>query len=335
MKTKFKFREITFFLIGMFTSLFFCKEANGLSTYSVTLKQINVLNLPAQPVDIQIKDGYAYIVCSFGDSGGELVSANIYDPNNIPPLNYYPNLSDKPIALAFNGSYAYIGQTDGVIKVINFKNRDLPIQTNYIEAIGKINKMIIYNGYLYFIRSDFGLNIYDVSVPDFPVSRGVQLVSGEATGLYVKNNYAFVTTSSANMSIIDISQISTLPIIGTYIAGLNFYDIFVNENYAYISQGATGVQVVDVSKLSSPVHETNIFSRKFSKQVVISGYYTWVNDDNSIQAFYNKNPKDQLWAGSFDNGGSSINKIDVEDSKYIYLCSSDNKLKIIQIYYNY
>ena len=195
--------------------------------------------------------------------------------------------------------------------------------------------MIVYNGYLYLIRSDFGLNVYDVSVPDFPVTKGTQPVTGQATGLFVKNNYAFITTSTASMSIVDISQTSSLPVIGSYFAGINFYDVCVSDNYAYIAQGSTGVQVVNVSKLSNPVQVTNIFSRKFSKQVVISGYYTWVNDENSIQAFYNKEPKDQQWAGSFDNAGSSINKIDVEDAKYIYLCSSDNKLKIVQIIYNY
>lgn len=333
MKISFKAGGLISILLGILTP---CLSCNALASapYSVSLKQINVLNLPSPPVDIQIKDGFAFIVCSSGD-GGILISANIFDPSNIPQYTSYPLLTDKPVAIAFNGSYAYIAQSDGIIKIANFKNRDLPVLTNYIDAIGKIIKMVVYNGYLYFIRSDFGLNIYDVSVPDFPVSKGVQLVSGEATGLFVKNNYAFVTTSTASMSIIDISQISTLPVIGNYLAGINFYDVFVNDNYAYISQGATGVQVVNISKLQSPVHVTNIFSRKFSKQVVINGYYTWVNDDNTIQAFYNKDPNDQQWAGSFDNLGSSINKIEVQDAKYIYLCSYDSKLKVIQIFYNY
>lgn len=303
--------------------------------YSVTLNKINEVLLPSSPVDITIKDGFGYIICSGGESGGVLVSVNLFDPFNIPQISSYPSLSDKPVNIAFNGSYAYIGQSDGMIKIANFKTRDNPTFTNYIDAVGKIVRMTIENGYLYLLRSDFGLNVYDVSVPDFPVSKGVQLVSGTATGLFVKNNYAFVTTQSANLSIIDITQITKLPIIGNYISGISFYDVFVNDNYAYVSQGATGVQVISISKISSPSHITNIFSRKFSKQVVVSGYYTWVNDDNSIQAFYNIDPKDQKWAGSFDNSGNSINKIDVEDAKYIYLCSSDNKLKVIQIVYNY
>lgn len=91
-----------------------------------------------------------------------------------------------------------------------------------------------------------------------------------------------------------------------------------------------------ISKLPTPAWITNIFSRKLAKQVVVSGYYTWVNDDNSIQAFYNKDPKSQLFAGSFDNGNNgSIIRLDVIDAKYIYMVTTDNKLKVIQIYYNY
>jgi hypothetical protein len=67
----------------------------------------------------------------------------------------------------------------------------------------------------------------------------------------------------------------------------------------------------------------------------VEGYYTWVNDENTIQAFYSREPKDQLYAGSYDNNNISINKIAVVDNKYIYLCSSNNKLVVVQIYYNY
>lgn len=335
MKNNFINRGIIIIIFGIILPLSVCKASSEPAPYSVTLKLINSLNLSLNPTDILVKDGYAYVVCTSGESSGVLLSVNIYDPNNIPQYNSFPELSDKASAIAFNGSYAYIGQSDGNIKIANFKSRDNPVLTGNIESVGKIIKMTVYNGYLYLLRNDFGLNVYDVSLPDFPITKGVQPVSGQATGLFVKNNYAFIVTSSANLSIIDISQTSSLPIIGSYFSGINFYDVFVSDNYAYIAQGATGVQIVNVSKMSNPVHETNIFSRKFSKQVVISGYYTWVNDDNSIQSFYNIEPKDQKWAGSFDNSGNSINKIDVEDAKYIYLCSSDYKLKVIQIIYNY
>jgi hypothetical protein len=315
------------FLSGNFS---FAKTKS--SIYSVYLKQINTAALPQLPVDIVVLDDKFYVLCSSSDNAALLTYYT--DLRNLSNPNRF-NLDGNATSVAFNSSYAYVSHSDGSIDIVNFKNINEPKKVSTIDAFGQIVKMTMNNGFLFYIRKDYGLNVYDVTIPDFPVYKGNQLVSGDANGLYVRNNYAYVTSSNASLSIIDISDISKLPVVGNYNFGVSFYDIYVKDNYAYIPQGTTGVQVINVSKLPSPQWVANIFSRKFSKQVVVSGYYTWVNDDNSIQAFYNKDPKNQLWAGSFDNGSRSINKIEIYDGKYIYLCSSDAVLKVLQIEYNY
>ena len=312
----------------------FSYASTGINTssrapYSVYLKLINEVKLPGNPIDIYINEDRAYLLCP------SIVVINLTDPNNIPKPEIYSNFTNNANSIAFNGSYAYIGQDNGVIKIIDFKDNDNPLNKGSIDAFGPISKVFVYNGYLYFIRKDFGLNVYDITVPEVPISKGTQVVVGEANSLFVRNHYAYVTSLNANLTIIDVSNISKLPIVGTYNAGINFYDIYVNGNYAYVPQGSTGVQVINISDLPTPVQITNIFSRKFAKQVVVNGYYTWVNDENSVQAFYSREPKDQLWAGSYDINGGTINKLAVEDNKYVYLCSSDMKLKILQVYYNY
>lgn len=305
------------------------KHAGSFFPYSVTLKLITEISLPGNPVDVVLKEGYAYIICS------TLAIANISDPANISSVKYYNDLPDPPLSIAFNGSYAFIALANGTISILDLRNIDSPKNDGNIDAFGTLVKVAVNNGYLYSVKKELGLQVYDVSTPNFPILKGTQVVSGEANGLFIKNNLAYVTSLSANLSIIDISNLSTLPVVGNYNFGINFYDIFVSDNYAYIPQGATGVQVINISKLPTPEHITNIFSRNFSKQVVVSGYYTWVNDQNTIQAFYNYDPTKQLFAGSFDNLGSNINKIQILDNKYIFLCSDNNRLRVIQIIYNY
>ncbi len=323
---------LQFSLVILFISGSFSIANTKSAIYSVSLKQIKTIDLPHSPVDIVVTDDKFYILCSSSD--GAALLTYYTDLRNISnPVRF--NLSGNATSIAFNSSYAYISHNDGSIDIVNYKNINEPKKISTIDAYGEIVKMTINNGFLFYIRKDYGLNVYDVTIPDFPVYKGNQLVSGDANGLYVRNNYAYVTSSNASMSIIDISDISKLPVVGNYNFGVKFYDVYVKDNYAYIPQGTTGVQVVNISKLPSPEWVSNIFSRKFSKQVVVSGYYTWINDDNSIQAFYNKDPKNQLWAGSFDNNSRSINKIEIYDGKYIYLCSSDAVLKVLQIEYNY
>jgi hypothetical protein len=319
---------------GAASSTELSKNAGVIFPYSVTLKEINEIALPFPPVDMIIKEGTAYLVCSSGIAGA-ITTINISNPNNIPPVRSFGGLADNPVSITFYGPYAYIAQSNGQIQIINFKDINNPLPGKTIETFGTIGKMVTNNGYLYFVRKELGVTVYDITVPDFPILKGNQIVMGTPNSIFIKNNYAYVTSESASLSIIDISNLSQLPVVGTYNFGFVFYDIFVSDNYAYIPQGNTGVQVLDISKLPTPEWVTNIFSRKSARQVVVSGYYTWVNDENSVQAFYNKDPKSQLWAGSYDNGSSTINKLDVIDAKYIYLCTTDSKLKVIQIYYNY
>lgn len=305
------------------------------SSYDVYLKQINEIILPSPPIDIVIKDGFAYILCT-GTGGGFIVTLNISDPGLVSEYTSQVGVTGgTPTSMSFNSSYAYVSSYEGIVKVINFKNNKYPISAGSIDANGQIVKMAINNGFLYLIRKDFGLNVYDISTPDFPLYKGTQLVPGEANGIFIKNNLAYISSSNAYLSIIDVSDISKLPIVGSYNFGLSFYDVYVSDNLAYLAQGSTGVQVVNVAKTDSPKWLTNLFSRNFAKQVIVSGYYTWVNDETTIQAFYNKDPGHQVYAGSFDNERKTINKIEVADAKYIYLCSSNNLLKVIQIIYNY
>lgn len=320
-------RTILFILFSFFF--------NGLATaqiYSVSLKLINEIYLPSEPTDIYLSDGYAYIIGTSGNSGSVII-ADINDPYNIP--HYLSYNADKAALIAVNGYYAYIADRNNLIKIINFKNKYSPKPEGDLDALGEITKMVISEGYLYYIRKDFGLHIYDISIPTVPIFKGNQIVIGDANGLFVNNKYAYVTSSSGNLTIIDIKNLSNLPVAGNYNFGINFYDVYVEDKLAYIPQGSTGVQVIDVSKLPTPEWVTNIFSRKSSKQVIVSGYYTIVNDENTLQIFYNKDPKNQLYAGSFDNMGAVINKIAIYNDKYIFLCSSDRKLKVVQMSYNY
>lgn len=305
---------------------------SGNSSYDVYLKQINEVPINS-PIDIILKDGFAYILCS-SSAGGSIITLNISNPLVIPqPVSAIGIEGGTVTSFSFNGPYMYVSSTEGQIKVIDYKNNKLPRDAGTIDANGQIVKMVINNGFLYLIRKDFGLNVYDITVPDFPLYKGTQLVPGEANGLFVKNNLAYISSSNAYLSIIDISDIAKLQIVGSYNFGSNFYDVFVSDNLAYLAQGSTGVQVVNVSQASSPKWMTNLFSRNFSRQVIASGYYTYVNDENTIQVFWNKDPGHQVYAGHFDNGLNNIVRILVQDDKYIYLCSSGNSLKVLQIIY--
>jgi hypothetical protein len=299
--------------------------SSDIASYDVNITLINSINI-SSPIDIQIIDDKAYIL------GSSLIRINVSDPANLKDQISYSNIGDVD-AMAFSNRYGYFSSGQR-IKIFDL-TANPPTDRGYFETQGTISKLIVSDGYLFVLRKDLGLYVYDVKNPEMPILKGSQIVPGDANSMFIKGQKAYVTCSNAHLSIIDYSDPVKLPVIGTYFFGINFYDIYVQDNYAYLSQGSTGVQVLNIQTPSSPQWVTNIFSRKFSKQVVISNYYAWVNDDNTIQAFYNKDASSYLYAGVYDNKGFSINRIAVINGKYILLCSSEGLLKVLQIEYNY
>ncbi len=301
--------------------------ASGSSIYDVRISLLNKALFSSQPVDVQLLDDKAYIL-----AGLTVTRFNVSDPADIKDQLSFGNIAGVD-AMAFSSRYGYF-LSGGRVKIFDLTTNP-PMDRGYFETQNTVAKLCVLNGYLFLLRRDLGLFVYDIKNPEMPILKGNQIIFGDANSMYIKGESAYITSSNARFQIIDYTDPVKLPIVGTYFMGTNFYDVFVQDNFAYISQGSSGVQVLNIETPSNPQWVTNIFSRKSSKQVVVSNYYAWVNDDNTIQAFYNKDARSYLYAGAYDNEGASINRIAVINGKYILLCSSDGYLKVLQIEYNY
>ena len=297
-------------------------------TYSsqVYLTLIKEVTLSSTPFDIIINEGIAYVLTS-----NALLGFTTSDPYN-PQQTSYGELSGTS-SIAFTGRFAYSLSSSG-IKLYDF-TKNPPVRRNIVSITGRIKKLVIDNGYLYILNEDAGLQVYDVNVGDFPIFKNTQVVPFNSNGIFIKDKKAYITSSNANLSIIDVGDLSKLPIIGSYNVGVSFYEPYVDGNYAYIPQGTGGVQVLNITKLPFPEWVTNLFARKSARQVVSSNFYVWVADEFTIEGFFNKSDKSFYYAGNYDNQDAVINRIALIEGKYIYMCSSDNKLKILRIDYKY
>lgn len=331
--TKTKMTLYSKFLLVIFGTLLLHTSAghsNDASTYSIYFKQINEAAVSLSQSNIYLREDTLYVI----NANGTLASIGLDKPYQTLTVNTFNNILNV-VDIAFNSYFAYVASNDGKINIYDFSQSERPLK-NTIDIHNQVNKIAISDGLLYCTQRDAGiLSVYDITNPSFPILKGNQIITGTPNGLFVKNRNAYIATSTANLIIVNAADLSRLPIVGNYNFGTEFYDVFVSDNFAYVSQGGTGVQVLNVAATSKPVWVTNLFSRKFSKQVFVSNYYTYINDDNTIQAFYNRDPSNQLIAGSFDNKGASINRIYVNDGKYVYVSSGDNKLKILEVQYNY
>jgi hypothetical protein len=292
----------------------------------VYLTLIKEVSLGSAPYDIIVHEDIAYVLTEKAITG-----FTTSDPYN-PKQTAYGELGGTS-SIAFTGRFAYTLTGTG-IKLYDL-TKTPPARKNIMSITGRIKKLVIDNGYLYILNEDAGLQVYDVNTADFPVFKNTQVVPFNSNGIFVKDKKAYITSSNANLSIIDVGDLSKLPIIGSYNVGVNFYEPYVDGNYAYIPQGTGGVQVLNITKLPFPEWVTNLFARKSAKQVVSANFYVWVADEFTIEGFFIKNEKSFYYAGNYDNEDTAINKIALIEGKYIYMCSADNKLKILRIDYKY
>jgi len=280
-----------------------------------------------EPKDIVIVDTRAYII-----TAGNLYSITTSLPE-YDDLTEYSTMGTIT-SMASIGRFIYTtGKFEG-IKYYDF-TKSPPAYKNKINASGSIIKIIIDNGYLFSVNNTYGLQVYDVNIPDFPIFKNTQIIPGNANGIFMYDRKAYITGSNGNLYIIDAHDISKLPIVGSYNFGTSFYEAYVDDNYAFLPQGEPGVQVINISKLPNPEWVANFYGRKNAKQVVSSNFYVWLADEYSVEAYYNYDFKTFLYAGNYDNGKAVINRIAEIDGKYIYVCSSDKKLKILRIDYKY
>ncbi|MBZ0202058.1 MAG: hypothetical protein IT281_05590 [Ignavibacteria bacterium] len=300
----------------------------NVSANQVYLTLVREYSLGSEGRDILVNEGVAYVI-----SGGTLTAFNTTEPFDQYAESYLGALNGTQ-SMAFSGRIAYsIGPGSG-ISLFDF-TKDPPALRNSILTNGTITKLVIDYGYMYVLNQSAGLQVYDVNIADFPILKNTQIIpGGEANGIFVKDRKAYITTTNANLSIIDVNDIAKLPIVGSYTNGVKFYEPFVDGNYAYVPQGNTGVQVINITKLPFPEWVTNLYSRKSAKQVVASNFYIWVADDKSIEGFFNKDAKTFYFAGNYKND-KTINRIALIEGKYIFVATSDKKLKILRIDYQY
>jgi len=311
----------------LITTFFLSILSSNILPNQVYFTLLKEFTLEGEPKDIVIDNSKAFII----------TSANMYSVDILEP--YPGNLIEytgigKVNSITFIGRIAYsTGNYEG-IKYYDF-TKSPPVYKNKINSFGAIKKIVIDNGYLFAVNNSYGLQVYDVNIPDFPLFKNTQIIPGNANGIFVKDRKAYVTGSNGNLYIIDAHDITMLPIVGQYNFATSFYEAYVDGGYAFLPQGAPGVQVININKLPNPEWITNIFGRTNAKQVISSNFYVWLADENSIEAYFNYDFKTFLFTGNYDNGKAVINRIADIEGKYLYVCSSDKKLKILKIDYRY
>ena len=220
------------------------------------------------PTEIQIQDGYAYII----ETLGGLNIVDIKDPAKPKLVKVIP-FQSHTVGFKIRGNYVYLG------RIVSIQSTETGYSTKSV------------------------FEIIDISTPaSVKVVSSVEIPT-DIRGLDISGNYAYIIGSYPyRLTAIDITSPTNPKIIDTkesIIGNAELQDIVVSDGYTFIADGVAGLRIVDIRDLANPVHikDLDLEGRAFNIYQLKNRMYV-----NVEQKYFNiidsQNPEDPKLAFS-------------------------------------
>ena len=181
------------------------------------------------------------------------------------------------------GNYAYLGDGEAGLQVIDVSQPAKPIWVGGIDTAGYARGIQVIGHYAYVADGDAGLQVIDVSNPTHPVQVGTLDTSGYAKTLQVVDNDAYVADWHAGVQVIDVSQ----PAHPVWVGRIDtsgrgsVQEVRVVGNYAYVVEQTSqtefdNFEVFDLSHRGHPILVSGMKTGGSAYGVQVVGHYAYV-----------------------------------------------------------
>jgi hypothetical protein len=198
-------------------------------------------------LDMEIKEGWAYIIKHVAGFSPVLTILDVRDPYNpevyLDDYRIVPSSSRLPGLQIVTAAGRFVYATDS----------STPLETFYV---------------------------LDASAPWSPIIRGSLPLGGNlhaVSQMRVIANYAYIASGDNGMKILDLSDADHPEIAGAYDTPGQTLDLQIVADMAYLADGAGGVQIVDVSDRSNPTLLAN-YAPIFAQAIQVEGDTIYVVD---------------------------------------------------------
>lgn len=289
-------------------------------------KPIGQLNDPVSR--IEVSGNYAYVISPF-----QII--DISNPYNPTIVSTFPLPSGYPAtALTVKGQYAYVGDLNGNIMIINISNPSIPKEVGGTSAAGEVvRSLAVYDTTMY--ESDdeqYGIGVFDISNPSSPSRATIVPGDGSDAPLAVEGNYLY--TGIHGVLVFDLSN----PLVPRYVnsfkadSGSLVCSISVVDTLAFASLNNGKLQEVDIADTSS-IHLVSSLEPEFSGfgeplGGIASFPYAYIASGTGLWIIDISKPR-QMSTASFFPTGWYVNRIALDSSNHAFLAELYGGLKII------
>ncbi|MBN2738929.1 MAG: hypothetical protein JXR70_18250 [Spirochaetales bacterium] len=200
-------------------------------------------------------------------------------PKSIQLLDYHE--IKNPTKTVISGSYAYLADADGGLKIIDINQPESAYILRSIKTPNSALSVALKDHYAYVADSFDGMIVIDISNPfSLCLGKTVESTIG-IRDMVISGDYAYAINYYEGLQIISLRNPESPEVIDT----LSFDDyangIDVSGFYAYIASGKSGLKIIDISdpdsaKIISTVSEIGDIS-----SVSVSGHYAFVTNNRN------------------------------------------------------
>jgi len=277
---------------------------------------------------VALQGNYAYI-----GEGPRLTILDISNPASPTVLGKTLPLPDTVRRVAVAGSYAYVADYDGGLRVVDVSTPSNPMEVGFYDTPGDAYGVAVAGDYAYvtgvsgYPNWDGWLRVVDVSDPTNPTEVGACDTPDETGGVAVAGGYAYVTDWDGGLRVVDVSTPSNPTEVGFYDTPGYAGDVAVAGGYAYVV-GRSGyppydgwLRVVDVSDPINPTEAGFYDTPGRAWGVAIAGGYAYVADHyKGLRVVDVSDPTNPTEAGFYDTPGYAQGVAIAGDYAYVADC---------------
>lgn len=188
---------------------------------------------------IAVEGDYAYI-----GVGPRLVIVNIADSAHPALIGQTVPLPDVVRDVAVAGSYAYVADYYGGLRVIDVANPAAPDEVGAHDTPGSARGVAVAGSYAYVADWDGGLRMINVANSTAPVEVGAYEMPGYAWSVAVAGSYAYVADIFKGLRVIDVANPAAPVEVGVYVTPGATYSVAVAGSYVYVADADGGLLIL-------------------------------------------------------------------------------------------
>jgi hypothetical protein len=307
-----------------------------------TRRSINIQN-PIPDQKTVVKDYFKLIIDGNNvfnsDSPLFLEVINIPDWLWLTPLNLNPtfknsyNTSSRASEVTVSGNYAYIGNENSGIQIVDISDLSNPIFKssycyNWYDSCAA-SEIIVSGNYAYVADLYSGLQIIDISNSSNPVLKGSYEPPGVVEGIALSGDYAYLVSWDSGLVVVDIANVTNPTFKGSCNTLSYASGVAVFGNYAYAVDNY-GLQILDVSNPSNPTLKGLYYTPDRTTGIAVSGDYAYVaNGFSGLQIVNISDPLNPTFKGSHNT--YSLTYEVALSGNYAYMADGVCGLHIVEI----